>query len=147
MSQMQERQSEQLAVQSNVQDYSSLAGRDFSSAFNFPSSVNFQTVPNKVEQNTIDIAKKTRLKEVQIFCNNVHKDRLINQIKLRQEKELSPKFLEQKFKIGKWQQFRENKLDVIKKYIHTKRKLSLTRLILIHVVMGKLFFRSRDWLK
>ena len=81
--------------------------------------------------------KKKGVKELDNFCRYMIKDNIIDSIKERREKELDPKFLENKFKINKWRDFKERRLDVIKDYIGTKRKLRMSKLLVLYAKVSQ----------
>lgn len=72
------------------------------------------------------------------------KENLIDSIKERRERELDPKFLENKFRVHRWRDFKERRLDVMKEYIDTKRRLRMTRLLVLYVKMTQILRKTAN---
>ena len=87
---------------------------------------------------------RKNLKELDGFCRYITKENQINSIKERREKELDPKYLESKFKVNRWRDFKERRLDVIRDYIGTKRKLRQTKLFVMSVKMTQIILKLAE---
>lgn len=75
------------------------------------------------------------VRELHGFCRYLIKEHQISQIRQKLEKELDPEYLTSKFRVNRWRDFKERRLDLVKHYIGTKRKLQLSTLVVIHVKM------------
>jgi len=74
-----------------------------------------------VKRNKNSVSRINQVRQLNSFCNYIHKENVIKQIREKNENQLDPEFLTDKFKINKWKDFKEKRLDAIKKFIDIKR--------------------------